>query len=63
MAGNNTINDSLMKYHGITLTMEMEYLYDENLRHWKKDIEGDTRSRKDNHAHWLKTLILWKYLY
>lgn len=25
-----------MKYHGLILTMEMEYLYDENVRHWKK---------------------------
>ena len=50
-----------MKYHDIT--MEMKYLYDENLRHWKKDIEGDMRSSKDTHAHWLKILILWKYLY
>lgn len=39
----------------------MEYLYDKTLK--KKDIEGDTRSKKDTHAHWLKTLILWKYLY
>lgn len=27
MAGNNTINDNLMKYHGITLTTKTEYLY------------------------------------
>lgn len=55
MAGNNTINDSLMKYHDITLTVEMEYLYDENIRYWKKILKEIGEVGKT------PILIVWKH--
>jgi hypothetical protein len=42
-----------IKYICVTLTKQMNYLYDKNFKSMKKEIEGDLRRWKISHAHGL----------
>ena len=58
-----------IKYLGITLTKEVEDLYDNNFKSLKKKIEEDTRKWKDLPCSWIgrinkvKMAILPKAIY
>ena len=62
-ATNNT------KYLGVTLTKQVEDLYDKNFKYLKKEIEKDTRKWKDLPCSWVgrinivKMAILSKEIY
>ena len=64
-----TIATNSIKYPGITVTKEMEDLFDKNLKALKKEIEGDTRKWKDLPCSWtgriniVKLAILPKAIY
>jgi hypothetical protein len=52
-----TIVTNNIKYLGMTLTKEMNDLYDKNFKSLKKVIKGDLRKCKGLHAHGLAGLI------
>jgi hypothetical protein len=48
-----TIVINNIKYLGVTLTKEVEYLYDKNFKSLKKEIEEDLRRWKDLPCSWI----------
>jgi hypothetical protein len=42
-----TIATNSIKYHGITLTKQVKYLYDKNFKSLKKESKKDIRRWKD----------------
>ena len=58
-----------IKYPGVTLIKQMKDLYDKNLKSLRKEIEEDTRKRRDLPCSWmgriniLKVAILPKAIY
>ena len=48
-----TIVTNSIKYLGVTLTKQVEDLYDKNFKSLKKEIEEDTRKWKDLPCSWV----------
>ena len=48
-----TIDTNSIKYLGVTLTKQVEDLYDKNFKSLKKEIEEDTRKCKDLPCSWV----------
>jgi hypothetical protein len=48
-----TIGSKTIKYLGINLTKETKYLFNENCKTLKREIEEDFRNGKTFHAHGL----------
>ena len=64
-----TVATNNIKYIGLTLSKQMEYLYDKNITSLKQEIEEDTRKWKDLLCSWVgrtnivKMVILPKAIY
>ena len=64
-----TIVTNSIKYFGVTLTKQVEDLYDKNFKSLNKEIEEDTRKMKDLQGSWegrintVKMPILLKAIY
>ena len=55
-----TIATNRIKYLGVTLTKEVKDLFDKNIKALQKEIEEDTRKRKDLPCSWIGKINIVK---